>query len=245
MKSISVVVPAYNEEERLPRSLSIVLQYLESKDYDYEVVVVDDGSTDSTLDSVLPFVESGAGRVRVLGGEGNRGKGYAIRRGVLASSGEYILFSDADFSTPIEELDKLAAALDSGYDIAMASRALPDSDIRVCQGWLRRNMGKVFNLILRLLCLTRYRDTQCGFKMYRKEVARKLFSLSRVDGFAFDIEVLFLASKFGYSVTEVPVIWVDSPNSRVSILGDPVSMLIDSIRVRWMNLRGLYDNNFE
>ncbi len=245
MKSISIIIPAYNEEIRLPTSLSRILSYLKSRNYDYEVVVVDDGSTDSTVNSVQHFVKSEGGRVRVLGGEENRGKGYATRKGVLAASKEYVLFSDADLSTPIEELEKLAVALDSGSDIAIASRALPDSDVRIHQNWLRERMGKIFNLILRVFGLTWYKDTQCGFKMFRKDVAQKLFSRSRVDGFAFDMEILFLARKFGYSVKEVAVTWINSPNSRVRLLGDPISMFLDSIRVRWMNLRGFYDDSFE
>ena len=245
MKSISVVVPVYNEERRLPGSLFRILSYLRSGNFDYEVVISDDGSTDSTLHSIEYLVRSGEGRVKVLGGEENRGKGHATGKGVLAASKEYILFTDADLSTPIEELEKLSAALDAGSDIAIASRALPGSDVRVRQSWLRETMGKVFNFILRLLGLTRFRDTQCGFKMFRRNVARRLFRCSRVSGFAFDMEILFLAGKFGYSVAEVPVVWVDSPSSRVSILGDPVSMFLDSIQVRWRYFRGLYGNNFE
>ena len=240
MKSISVVVPAYNEEERLPLSLSSILSYLEGGGYEYEVLVVDDGSTDSTAASVESLILSGAAGVSLLRGEGNRGKGSSVRKGVLAAANEYILFTDADLSTPIEEMEKLSAALDAGSDIAIASRALPGSDIRVRQNRLRERMGKTFNLVIRSIGLTRFRDTQCGFKMFRREAARDLFGRSRVDGFAFDMEILFLAGKLGYSVTEVPVVWVNSPKSRVSTVSDPVKMLLDVLRVRWMDLRGLY-----
>ena len=240
VKSISVVVPAYNEEERLPVSLSRILSYLEEGGYDYEVLVMDDGSTDSTPDVVERLIQSGAESLSLLRGEENRGKGSSVRRGVLASSNEYVLFTDADLSTPIEELEKLTRVLDEGTDIAIASRALPGSDIKLRQNWLRERMGKMFNLILRSMGLTRFKDTQCGFKMFRRKAARDLFSRSRLDGFAFDMEILFLARKFGYSVKEIPVVWVNSPNSRVSAISDPIDMLVDALRVRWMSLLGVY-----
>jgi len=168
----------------------------------------------------------------VIRREKNRGKGASVKEGVLAASGEVILFSDDDLSTPIEEFDKLLAALRAGADVAIGSRALPGSDVRVRQRRPRELMGKAFNLLVRLLVLKGYRDTQCGFKAFRREAATDLFSRLQTTGFGFDVEVLVLCRELGCRVAEVPVVWSDSPPSRVRFIRGSLAMLRDLLRIR-------------
>jgi dolichyl-phosphate beta-glucosyltransferase len=235
----SVVIPAYNEAERIAATLKKIHEYLLTRDYRYEIIVVDDGSTDGTRMVVsktaqeIPFV-------RLLENGVNRGKGYSVRAGVLHSQGEIILFSDADLSTPIQEVDKLADWLGMGYDIAIGSRALPGSEILVRQPRQRQLMGKVFNRLVQLLTVSGIRDTQCGFKLFKQDVAKVLFEKQTVWGFGFDVEILFIASKSGYRIKEVPVKWIDSPDSRVHIVKDSFTMLTDLARIRTRYLIGKY-----
>lgn len=230
---ISVVIPAYNEEARIPQTLRVVAGYL-AGNYDYEIIVVDDGSTDSTVKICSGF------NVRVLKNDCNRGKGFSVRRGVMEAAGDFILFSDADMSTPIEELPKLMKAAGEGADIAAGSRGLPDSDVRVHQPFLRERMGKCFNLLVRLAAVPGIKDTQCGFKLFRRGCAAELFGKSRLDGFAFDVEILFLARKAGMRIEEVPVVWKNSPASRVKVLSDPLRMFMDIFYIRLLWLAGCY-----
>jgi len=236
MTELSVVIPAFNEEKRLRATVLKVIDYFERRGLrDFEVIVVDDGSRDNTAESVGDLASEG--KIRILRNEKNRGKGYSVRRGVLDSSGGYILFSDADLSTPIEEYEKLRAALDAGSaDIAIGSRALKDSEVIKHQPFYRETMGKVFNRIARALTFKKIRDSQCGFKLFRRDAAKKLFSISKTDGFAFDAEIIFLAQKMGIGVAEIPVKWVNSPNSRVNPLRDSLNMFFEilKIRIRWM-----------
>ena len=223
---LSVVIPAYNEEERIGRTLKKIDEYFSKQDYLYEIVVVDDGSTDGTSALVRKIAQE-IPCIRLLEHGVNQGKGYSVRKGVLSSRGQLIISSDADLSTPIEELDKLKMWIERGYNIAIGSRALPESEILLPQPWYRQCMGKIFNRLVRLLAVTRIKDTQCGFKLFRGEVARFLFQRQTIDGFGFDAEILFIARKSGYTVREVPVRWINSPNSRVHILKDPFLMLRD------------------
>jgi dolichyl-phosphate beta-glucosyltransferase len=231
---LSLVVPAYEEAARLPRSLAAAVAYLERSGLDYEIVVVDDGSRDDTAQVARRTLAAlGARRSQVIRLEPNRGKGAAVREGMLRANGERILFSDADLSTPIEEEARLRAELDAGADVAIGSRAVPGARITLSQGWLRQSAGRGVNRILRLLGLTDSMDTQCGFKMFRREAARALFSQARIDRFLFDVEVLFLARRWRLRVAEVPVEWRNDPDSRVHVLRDLPRVVRDVARIRF------------
>ena len=217
----------------------MVRAWLEQQDFTWEVVLVDDGSTDRTTEILHEIFSPEQGRSFI--NEGNRGKGYSIRRGVKEALGEILLFSDADFSTPIEEFTKLAKVLKSGYDIAIGSRSLPDSNVEVYQSWVRESMGKIFNLLVQILILRGFKDTQCGFKCIRRKDAQPIFSKMAIDGFGYDVEFLFLAQKKGLKILETPVIWRNHPDSKVNILTDSTRMLRDLIWVRFRDLFGQYD----
>jgi dolichyl-phosphate beta-glucosyltransferase len=228
---LSVVIPAYNEEQRLAGSLPTLFEYLERQDYSWEVVVVDDGSTDGTGKVVE---ELGRGRpCRVLRNEPNRGKGYSIRRGMLEARGLHRLFSDADLSTPIEEVEKFWRHVNGGSAVVIGSRAIRGSQLVVRQNWLREHMGRGFNLLVRMLVLRGIHDTQCGFKMFTGDAARAVFPRQRLDGFSFDVEILWLARKSGYRITEVPIRWINSPASKVSALSDSAKMFWDLLKIRF------------
>lgn len=226
---LSVVIPAYNEEGRLGPSLVRVKEYLAAQTYQSEVLVVDNASTDRTSD-----VARSAG-VEVVR-EPKRGKGAAVRTGMLAARGEYVLFSDADLSTPIEEVERLMAALEAGHDIAIASRALPDSQLLVRQPWYRELVGRLGNLLVRLVAVHGIADTQCGFKLFPRHVAQRLFGAQRMGGIAFDMEVLFLAQRLGMKIAEIAVTWIDSPDTRFSRVRDSLDALKDlaRIRINWL-----------
>ncbi len=238
--TLSVIIPAYNEEQRLPDTLRQVYAYLRQQAYAYEVIVVDDGSSDATCRMVEAFFATVSGGV-LLRNDGNRGKGFSVRRGVLASVGEFALFTDADLSTPIQEVEKLLAALHAGCDIAIGSRGLRTSDVRRHQPFYREYMGKIFNLFAKVFALTPFADTQCGFKCFRGDVARAVFARQQINHFSFDVEVLFIAARHRYTIREVPIQWVNNPNSRVNALTDSTKMFEDLCRIRWNAWKGKYD----
>jgi dolichyl-phosphate beta-glucosyltransferase len=246
---LSLIVPAYNEEQRLPATLMRMVEYLALRDFSYEIVVVDDGSRDGTRDLVREFAATRSFvRLECYDDENgkplNRGKGYAVRHGVLSARGRDILFSDADLSTPIEEMEKLLPAISRGdCDMAIASRALPESNLTVHQPWYRERMGRLFNTFVQRIIDTQIMDTQCGFKAFRGDVAKRLFGMAQIDGFGFDTEILFLAQKFKYRVREVPVTWEHRDDSRVSPLSAPFQMLSELLQVRLNDIRGLYDED--
>jgi len=229
---ISIVIAAYNEEKRIKPSLFKVKEYLTKQGMDYEIIVVDDGSNDNTA-RVVTDVAQDISHVLVIHYKKNRGKGYALRKGVLASKGEVVLVTDADLSTPIEELSKLLPLIsDNKCEIAIGSRALALSEIIKKQPWWRQGMGKLFNKIVKILVLDDFRDTQCGFKMFSGDIVRGLFKEARIDRFAYDVEILAMAKKKGYRIVEVPVRWINSPGSKVNPIFDSLQMLFDLLRIR-------------
>lgn len=237
---LSIVIPAYNEEPRLPQTLELIRAYAARKSFAVEVLVVDDGSQDATAAEAERAARSWPA-VRLLRNPGNRGKGYSVRHGMLRAVGRLALFTDADLSAPIEEADRLLEALEAGHDAAIGSRALRPELIAVHQAWMRETAGKTFNLLARALVGLPFRDTQCGFKLFRREAARAVFSRQRIDGFGFDVEVLYLARKLGYRVAEVPVRWSHVEGTKVRMLADSARMFAGLLRIRWMDLNGKYN----
>jgi dolichyl-phosphate beta-glucosyltransferase len=237
---LSVVVPAYNEEERLVLSLEKIASYLDAGGIDAEILVVDDGSKDRTAELATKALTGRRGRV-VANGE-NRGKGYSVRHGVLEARGRFVLLTDADLSTRIEDHARLAQVMrDRDVDVVIGSRALPGSNVEVRQGRVRETMGRSFNVLIRFLTGLPFRDTQCGFKLMDRERVMPLVEKMVVDGFAFDVELLFLCARFGLSVVDVPITWRNATGSKVSMVGDPLRMIADVLRVRWRFRRGLYN----
>ncbi len=228
---VSIIIPAFNEEGRLPATLERVGGYLAGRPWESEVIVVDDGSADGTAD-----LADAAPGVTCLRNDGNRGKGYSVRRGMLAATGDVALMSDADLSTPIEDLDKLLARIDAGADIAIGSRAMRDSDVQIPQPIHRRFMGFVFRWCVRIITVGGFRDTQCGFKAFTAAAAKAVFERTRMDGFSFDVEVLYLARRLGLRADEVPVTWRDAEGSRVSPIRDSLRMFRDLLRIRWTHI---------
>jgi len=243
--SLSIVIPAYNEQRRLPATLKAVNAYLRSSSWQsYEVLVVDDGSSDETPARVNDF-SSDHDYCRLLENPGNRGKGYSVRRGMLETRGEWVLFTDADLSAPIEEVDKLAAAARQHHAaLAIGSRALDRALIGVHQSRFREWAGRLFNLLMQTLTGLRYWDTQCGFKLFRGDAAREIFSRQRIVRFGFDAEVLFIARRMGFHGVEVPVRWNHSEGTKVRMLGDSFDMFTDLLRIRWNHLLGRYSRPF-
>ena len=234
-RSLSIIIPAYNEAKRLPASLVKVREYLSASSWEFaEVVVVDDGSTDDTVQ-----VAREAG-VRVLQNPGNRGKGYSVKHGMLEAKGEWALFTDADLSTPIGEIEKLwSAVVDEPAQVAVGSRAVDRSLVGVHQPWLREAVGRVFNAAMRLVTGLPFKDTQCGFKLFQTSAGREVFSRQQLDGFGFDVEVLFIAKQLGFRSLEVPVRWDNVEGTKVSLLLGFAAFL-DLLKVRRNALQGKY-----
>lgn len=226
---LSVIVPAFNEATRIGQSLVRIGAFLGRLEGGSELLVVDDGSADATAAVVADSKVPGLRLIRL---ERNRGKGAALRAGVAASTGDEVLLCDADLSTPIEEYEALRPEL-AGHDVVLGSRGVAGARITRHQPWHREAMGRVFNRIVRWIVIDGFRDTQCGFKLLRGDVARALFAAMRIDRFAFDVELVWLAVQRGHTVREVGVAWHDSPQSRVRPLRDSTRMLIDVVRLRW------------
>jgi dolichyl-phosphate beta-glucosyltransferase len=236
---ISIVIPAYNEVARLRPTLDRVLNFVREQAWDAEVIVVDDGSRDGTADLVRDYAR-GNGVLRFVQNPGNRGKGYSVRHGVLNARGAIILLSDADLSAPIEEASKLVAALEAGADVAIGSRWVRSELQTHRQSLSRQVMGRAFNLLLRILLRLDFKDTQCGFKAFRRSAAKALFPLQRIEGWGFDAELLFLACKSGLQVAEVPIVWAHDAGTRIHPLADGSKMVLEMLRIRWYSLLGRY-----
>ena len=237
---LSVVIPAYNEALRIGSTLEKVRHYLDTRNFPCELIIVDDGSGDDTPELLGDYCEHHAS-TRVLRNEPNCGKGYSVRRGVLEARGEFVLFTDADLSAPIEETNKLLAAIEStGADAVVGSRALDRRLIGIRQPWRREMAGRVFNLLVRFFTGLRIQDTQCGLKLFRRETTRRAFEIQTVTGFGFDPELLFLIEWLGGKIVEVPVRWNDNPATKVHFLRDSTHMFWDLVALRWRAFTGKY-----
>jgi dolichyl-phosphate beta-glucosyltransferase len=225
---LSLIIPAYNESDRIGGSLEKALEWTAAQPYRTEVLVVDDGSRDSTPEVVRRYAGES---LRLLAQPRNMGKGAAVRRGMLEAVGTYRIFSDADFSTPITETTKLLEHLKS-HDVVIGSRAIDASFIKEHQPWYRESMGKAFNLLVQALAVPGIHDTQCGFKGFRAAAAQDIFSRTKIDGFGFDVEVLFLARRLGYSIKEIPVEWYNDPRSTLNPVADSLKMFRELLQVR-------------
>lgn len=248
---LSVVIPAYNEEVRLPETLQKVINHLTRMSYPTELLIIDDGSTDNTAVEAEKVARQHP-NVRLIKND-HRGKGYTVRTGMLAGAGQHILFSDADLAVPIEELDKLLPYIEEGYDVVIASREGQGAR-RIGEPFYRHLMGRGFNFIVRLFTLGGFQDTQCGFKIFRREAAQDLFSRAQLYGdnarqirgpavTGFDVEILFLAVKRGYKTREVPVKWIYGTETKVNPIKDTWRNFKDVVTVRWYDLSGRYDNH--
>ena len=235
---LSIIIPSYNEELRLPETLGLLAEYLPTLGHETEVLVVDDGSKDRTA-AVAESFRDKFSSLRVLSNGVNRGKGYSVRHGMREARGRYVLFTDADLSAPIEEAPKLLAALET-HDVAIGSRALDRSLIDVHETRFREFAGIVFNTIVRLTLWLSFVDTQCGFKAFRREPCRIIFEQQRIERFGFDPELLYLARHHGLRAVEIPVRWSHSPATKVNMFRDSIQMFLDVFTIRWNALAGRY-----
>lgn len=234
---LSIIIPAYNEESRLPQSLETITSYLGTQSYSSEIVVVENGSLDRTFEIAREFAAQHA-EVKVYQ-ESAAGKGLAVKRGMLAATGEYRFICDADLSMPIEEIGRFLPPHSPDYDIAIASREVPGAE-RFGEPAYRHLIGRVFNFIVRTVALPGIQDTQCGFKCFRAAVVENVFPAQTIDGWTFDVELLFIAMQRGYKVLEIPIPWYYRTGSRVRLVRDSFLMFLDLFRIRWNNFRGRY-----
>jgi len=235
---LSIVIPAYNEEHRLPKTLEQVFNFLQGQPYTSEVVVIENGSTDRTLEVARSFARTC--RDLVVLSESQKGKGLAVRRGMLAAQGEYRFMCDADFSMPVAEIPRFLPPAIEGYDVAIASREAPGA-VRYNEPFYRHLVGRVFNALIRNIALPGFHDTQCGFKCFRGPVAEDIFPLQTLVGWSFDVEVLYIARQRGFRIVELPVPWYFNPESKISVLHDSARMALDLLAIRINSRRGMYD----
>jgi len=240
----SIVIPAYNESGRIVSTLRRVVEYVRAQGWRAEIVVVNDGSTDRTVEVVREF-QAQAPEVRMIENPGNRGKGYSVRAGMLQAQGEILVFTDSDLSAPIEEADRLFAAIAGGADIAIGSRWLESGRQTHRQPLYRQFFGRCYNFVTRLVMGLPFADTQCGFKAFRREAAQTVFGLQTIEGWGFDPEILFIALKRGYRVVEVPVTWAHDERTRMKYLKDGAKMLREMSTIRWNALTGHYDRKIQ
>ncbi|MGO9209700.1 MAG: dolichyl-phosphate beta-glucosyltransferase [Terriglobales bacterium] len=238
----SIVIPAYNEGQRLEATLEKVLAYVAEMGRTAEVIVVDDGSRDSTPEIVRQWARRNP-IVRLVENPGNRGKGYSVRHGMMEAGGDLLLFTDADLSSPIREAEKLIAAIQQGADIAIGSRWLQAELQTERQPVYRQFFGRVFNLLLQIMLSLRFRDTQCGLKAFTRRAVQATFPRQRIERWGFDPEILFLANKAGMVTAEVPVEWAHDQRSKIHPIPDGLKMLLDVLRIRWYDLTGKYQGS--
>jgi len=238
--SLSVVLPMFNEQSHIKETLNKIINYLKTKDFNFELILVNDGSTDNTLNIIDKYKKSILNNSKkidfsIIDNKNNFGKGYSIKVGISASSGDYVLFTDVDLSTPIEEFDILFNNILKGYNIAIASRDLPGSNIVQRQHIIRESMGKLFNLFVRKIMNLNYSDTQCGFKLFDRKSVNMIFPRLIINDFSFDVEILYIAEKLGLKVKEVPVTWNNTKDSKVRVIQDSFKMLLSLIKIKRMH----------
>ena len=239
---LSIIIPSYNAQFCIENTLSTIISYFKNKNYYIEIIIVNDGSIDLTREVTQEYIKlftnspeiflSEKIRIKLIENENNSGKGFSVKKGILKSCGQFILFTDADLSTPIEEFENLFYNLNIGFDIAIGSRDLPESKILQHQNIIRESMGKVFNFFVRKLVKLDFRDTQCGFKLFKKEAANIIFPKMKINGFGFDVEILYIAKRLGFKVIEVPVKWKNNKDSKVNILKDSLKMFLCLFQVK-------------
>jgi glycosyltransferase involved in cell wall biosynthesis len=241
---LSIVIPSYNEELRLPATLERIAEYVRASGRETEVLVVDDGSSDRTAEVAESF-RAKFSALRIVTNGTNRGKGFSVKHGTQEARGRIVLFTDADLSAPIEEADKLLSALEENYDVAIGSRAMDRSLISVHESLFREFAGIIFNKIVRIILRLPFVDTQCGFKAFRREECRIIFEQQRIERFGFDPELLYLARHHGLHSIEIPVRWAHSPATKVNMLRDSVLMFVDVFTIRWNSIVGRYPRHPE
>ncbi len=236
--TLSIVIPAYNEAHRITDTLKKIIEYFRKTKIEYEIIVINDGSIDNTKIKLQQIKEKYSGNVRItiINNDKNKGKGFAVKQGIMVSNGEYIYFTDADLSTPIEEIEKFLKYIKE-YDIVIGSRAVKNSKILLHQPFYRELAGKLFNKFLKLILGLPYNDTQCGAKLFKSDVAKFVFSKTTIYGFSFDVEVLFIAKKYRYKILELPVVWSHCKDSKINLLVDGFRMLCDVIKIKMNDLK--------
>jgi len=235
--NISIVIPAYNEEKRIEPTLKKIITYLNSNFVKYEIIIVDDCSKDMTYKIISKYKMD---NIKILRNKMNMGKGYSVKKGILNARYNLVLFSDSDLATPIEELKNFIDYIKKGYDIVIASRNLEESNVKVKQHLYKQLMGKTFLLLVNIVTGLKFKDTQCGFKLFKKDIIQKIIKLQTIDRFSFDTEILFIAKKLGYKIKEAPVTWINQKGTKVKPIGDGIKMFIDMFRMKYNNLSGRY-----
>ncbi|MBN2190390.1 MAG: glycosyltransferase family 2 protein [Candidatus Aureabacteria bacterium] len=231
---ISIIIPAYNEGNSIKSAIKVIDEFLKAGAENYEIIVVDDGSKDKSTQLVQQLAGKND-KIILLKNGANRGKGYSVKRGMLQATGDIRVFADADMSTPIETLTGMIEFVKNGYDVVIGSRRTQGAVIEIRQNFLRENMGRVFNMLVRLIVLRGFSDTQCGFKLFTKKAAENIFKLQKFDNFVFDVEILYIAKKLGFKIIEAPVKWYNSTDSKVRPFRDSLSMFLDLFKIRFFH----------
>ncbi len=235
----SIVIPVYNEKNRILKTLNSIYEYFQNENF--EIVIVDDGSNDNTASFIKNKKENIGENIKIISYQPNKGKGYAVKKGIEKAQGKFILFTDADNSTPIEEFKKLLTALKNNNDIAIGSRYLPNSDIKIKQSMSRILIGRLGNLLIQLLLVKKIKDTQCGFKLFKNEVAKNIFKKQTINRWGFDMEILTIAQRLNYKIVEVPISWLNSSDSRLRPIRDTIKTFLELIKIKLNLLTGKYE----